>query len=131
MGKGRRITRIAVPLLALILEALPIGVRVFFAPGPETRIVRFYPWFSSFTAFGAAVFGAPIAALLTVCLLIAALAAVKKARSRAVPILSGAALLAGLSPLCYVPESFTPAGGCICALLALELVLSLLPEKRV
>ena len=41
-----------------------------------------------------------------------------------------AALLAALSPLFYAPRTFTLCGGFICILLALELVFSLLPERR-
>ena len=44
--------------------------------------------------------------------------------------LSAAALLAAVSPLFYVPDAFPLCGGFICALLALELILSLVPEGK-
>ena len=45
-------------------------------------------------------------------------------------LLSAAALLAAVSPLFYVPDTFTVCGGLICVLLALELAFSLLPERK-
>lgn len=128
MEKRKRVELLLIPLAALVLEALPIGVRMTFAPSPEQRVTAHYAWFHSLP-FGFGVFGPFIASLLTVCLLIAALFTWKKERRIAVPALAGAALLAGLSPLLYIPRSFTLWGGLICALLAAELVLSLLPEK--
>ena len=122
----------ALPLLptaALALEALPFGVRMGFSPGPETRIAS-YSAFFSFLPFGYGVFGPVIAALLTVFLLIAALLTRKQARTPGVTVLSAAALLAAVSPLFYVPDTFTICGGLICVLLALELVFSLLPERK-
>ena len=124
--------RLALPLLpaaALVLEALPFGVRMVFAPGPETRAVTFHAFFS-FLPFGYGVFGPVIAALLTVLLLIAALLTRKQDRTPGVTVLSAAALLAAVSPLFYVPDTFTVCGGLICVLLALELVFSLLPERK-
>ena len=124
--------RFALPLLpaaALVLEALPFGVRMVFAPGPETRAVTFHAFFS-FLPFGYGVFGPVIAALLTVLLLVAALLTREQDRVTGVTVLSAAALLAAISPLFYVPDSFTLCGGFICALLALELILSLVPERK-
>ena len=127
-----RLRRFALPLLpaaALVLEALPFGVRMLFAPGPETRIAS-YSAFFSFLPFGYGVFGPVIAALLTVLLLVAALLTRKQDRVTGVTVLSAAALLAAVSPLFYVPDTFTVCGGLICVLLALELVFSLLPERK-
>ena len=132
-GRNRTVLRrLALPLLpaaALVLEALPFGVRMVFAPGPETRAVTFHAFFS-FLPFGYGVFGPVIAALLTVFLLIAALLTRKQARTPGVTVLSAAALLAAVSPLFYVPDTFTVCGGLICVLLALELASSLLPERK-
>ena len=127
-----RLRRFALPLLpaaALVLEALPFGVRMLFAPGPETRIAS-YSAFLSFLPFGYGVFGPVTAALLTVLLLVAALLTRKQDRVTGVTVLSAAALLAAVSPLFYVPDTFTLCGGFICALLALELILSLVPERK-
>ena len=127
-----KLRRFALPLLpaaALVLEALPFGVRMLFAPGPETRSVSYRAFFS-FLPFGYGVFGPVIAALLTVFLLIAALLTRKQDRTPGVTVLSAAALLAAVSPLFYVPDTFTLCGGFICALLALELILSLVPERK-
>ncbi len=128
MVKRKRIELLLIPLAALVLEALPIGVRAAFAPSPEKRVFVRYPWFHTLP-FGYGIFGPFIASLLTLCLLLAALFTWKQEKRAAVPILASAALLAGLSPLFYVPDSFTLWGGLICALLAAELILSLLPEK--
>ncbi len=128
----KKLRSAALPLLpaaALVLEALPFGVRMVFAPGPETRVSS-YAAFFSFLPFGYGVFGPVIAALLTVLLLIAALLTRKQDRTPGVTVLSAAALLAALSPLFYVPDTFTLCGGFICLLLALELILSLLPERK-
>ena len=102
---------------------------MLFAPGPETRIVSYRAFFS-FLPFGYGVFGPVIAALLTVLLLVAALLTRKQDRVTGVTVLSAAALLAAISPLFYVPDTFTLCGGFICALLALELILSLLPGRK-
>ena len=115
----RRLARPLLPATALVLEALPFGVRMVFAPGPETRAVTFHAFFS-FLPFGYGVFGPVIAALLTR----------KQARTPGVTVLSAAALLAAVSPLFYVPDTFTVCGGLICVLLALELASSLLPERK-
>ena len=128
----KKLRSAALPLLpaaVLVLEALPFGVRMVFAPGPETRAVTFHAFFS-FLPFGYGVFGPVIAALLTVFLLIAALLTRKQERTPGVTALSAAALLAAVSPLCYVPDAFTLCGGLICALLALELAVSLLRIKE-
>ena len=128
----KKLRSAALPLLpaaALVLEALPFGVRMVFAPGPETRAVTFHAFFS-FLPFGYGVFGPVIAALLTVLLLVAALLTRKQDRVTGVTVLSAAALLAAVSPLFYVPDTFTLCGGFICALLALELILSLVPERK-
>lgn len=128
----KKLRSAALPLLpaaALVLEALPFGVRMVFAPGPETRAVTFHAFFS-FLPFGCGVFGPVTAALLTVFLLIAALLTRKQERTPGVTALSAAALLAAVSPLCYVPDAFTLCGGLICALLALELAVSLLRIKE-
>ncbi len=117
-----------IPLAALVLEVLPFGVRMIFTPSPERRAVAHYAWFHGLP-FGYGVFGPFIASLLTVGLLIAALFTWKQEKRVIVPVLAAAALLAGLSPLLYVPECFTLCGGFICALLAAELVFSLLPGK--
>jgi hypothetical protein len=124
--------RLALPLLpaaALVLEALPFGVRMVFAPGPETRAVTYHAFFS-FLPFGYGVFGPVIAAFLTVILLITALLTRKQDRTPGAAVLSAAALLAAVSPLFYVPGVFTLCGGLICLLLALELVISLLRDKE-
>ena len=129
--RAKNLRRFALPLLpaaALVLEALPFGVRMVFAPGPETRAASYYAFFS-FLPFGYGVFGPVIAACLTVFLLIAALLTRKQERTPGVTALSAAALLAAISPLFYVPDTFTVCGGFLCALLAAELVLSLLREK--
>ena len=128
MEKRKRIELILIPLAALALEALPLGVRMAFAPSPERQVIVRYPWFHTLP-FGYGVFGPFPASLLTVCLLIAALFTRKQEKRVAVPVLAAAALLGGLSPLLYVPECFTVCGGFICALLAAELVFSLLPGK--
>ena len=128
MVKRKRIELLLIPLAALVLEVLPIGVRAAFAPSPEKRVFVRYPWFHTLP-FGYGICGPFIASLLTLCLLLAALFTWKQEKRAAVPILASAALLAGLSPLFYVPDSFTIWGGLICALLAAELLLSLLPEK--
>ena len=124
----RKLIVLLLPLAALMLEVLPFGVRMIFAPSPERRSIAHYAWFHGLP-FGYGVFGPFIASLLTVGLLIAALFTWKQEKRVAVSVLAGAALLAGLSPLLYIPRSFTLWGGLICALLAAELVLSLLPGK--
>ena len=129
MTKLRRFALPLLPAAALVLEALPFGVRMLFAPGPETRIAS-YSAFFSFLPFGYGVFGPVIAALLTVLLLVAALLTREQDRVTGVTVLSAAALLAAISPLFYVPDTFTLCGGFICALLALELILSLLPGRK-
>ena len=128
MEKRKHLELLLIPLAVLISEALPIGVCMTFAPSPERRATVRYAWFHTLP-FGYGVFGPFIASLLSVCLLLAALFTRKLEKRAAVPALAGAALLAGLSPLLYVPECFTLWGGFICALLAAELVFSLLPEK--
>ena len=128
MEKRKRIGLLLIPLAAVILEALPIGVRMTFSPSPERRAAAHYAWFHGLP-FGYGVFGPFLASLLTAGLLLAALFTWKQEKLIAVPVLAGAALLAGLSPLLYVPECFTLCGGFICALLAAELILSLTPEK--
>ena len=128
MPKRKRVELLVYPAAALLLELLPIGVRMNWAPGPEGRIVTRCAYFNMLP-FGYGVFGPVIAALLTIFIMVTALFTWRQERLRAVPAFSGAALLAALSPLFYVRESFTLCGGFICLLLALELVFSLLPER--
>ena len=128
MEKRKRLALLLIPLAALALEVLPFGVRMIFAPSPERRAVAHYAWFHGLPfCYGA--FGPFVASLLTVGLFFAALFTWKQEKRAAVPVLAAAALLVGLSPLFYVPECFTVCGGFICALLAAELVFSLLPGK--
>ena len=129
MTKLRSIALPLIPAAALALEMLPYGVRMVFASGPEMRAVSYRAYFS-FLPFGYGVFGPVLAAIATATLLLAALLTWKLERTPLVTVLAAAALLAAVSPLFYVPDTFTVCGGFICALLAAELVISLLPAKK-
>ena len=121
---------LALPLAALVLEALPFGAVLNFASPEEPMSVRKTFSYFSLTPFGYANFGPFLTALLTVALTAAVLIWLLRGKGRtAVRALSVATLVTSLLPLLLGISYYSVIGGCISALLCATLVLCCLPLK--
>ena len=119
-----------IPVITLVLEALPYGAVLIFG-GMEETWRKTFSYFS-LTPFGYANFGPFITALLTCVLFILALVAVfKKSRGLniAVMVISIVAAAVSLTPLLFGFDYFTPVAVAISALLFAEFCVSLIKPK--
>lgn len=120
------------PLLALLLELLPSGAVLIFAPGPDERLRRTFSYFS-LTPFGYANFAPLLTALLTCLLLLFALLQLFRPngkRLRTLSVLSAVALILSLGPLVFGTDYITLTGLGITVALAAQLVLTLRLQKE-
>ena len=118
----KRIAVVLLPLAAIVLEMLPYGAVLYFAPSPDERVRATFSYFS-LTPFGYASFGPLITAVLTCALLAAAvLYAVKQRKNveNGIFILSVVALITSAMPLMSGIGNYSLVGGLISVLLALE-----------
>ena len=119
------------PAAAIVLEMLPFGAVLVFAPAPTERVRESFSYFS-LTPFGYANSAPLITALLTVSLMVFALVCALRNSEKLVKpvcIISGAAFVVSLLPLVFGIEYFTVIGGLISLLLAGELAIGLLLKK--
>ena len=125
----KRIWLVLVPVITIVLEALPYGAVLNFASSPTDIIKRTYSYFS-LTPFGYANFAPLITALLTCLILLLALLSIKiKGICKAVFIISIIAAIVSLGPLLYGMHFYSVVGGAITVLLAGESVLARLAAK--
>lgn len=119
------------PIAALILEIMPYGAVLVFAPSPAERVRKTYSYFSMIP-FGYANFSPLITALLTVSLIVFALVCTLRSSDKLLKpicIVSGAVFVVSLLPLIFGAEYFSVVGGIISLLLAGEFSLSLYMKK--
>lgn len=121
MNKKAIITA-ALPAAAVILEALPYGAVLNFAPGPGETIRETFSYFS-LIPFGYANFGPFLTALFTcITLLISVINifACKSKLRKVAAVFSAAAFVTSLMPLMFGLSYYTLIGGAISAILAAE-----------
>lgn len=117
------------PMIAIILEILPCGAVLVFAPSPTDRIRETFSYFS-LTPVGYANFAPFITALLTCIILLLALISIKSEKMRkAVFWLSLTAAIISLLPLVFGMDYYSVIGGMITITLAVESVLAKISMK--
>ncbi len=125
----KRIRLLIMPIIAIVLEILPYGAVLVFAPSPTESVRETFSYFS-LTPFGYANFGPFLTALLTCVVLVLALISIKKEKCcRAVFAVSLAAAIISLSPLVFGAEFYSAVGCIITILLAVEGILAKMSEK--
>ena len=115
-----------IPVITLVLEAIPYGAVLIFL-GMEEDWRKTFSYFS-LTPFGYANFGPFITALLTCVLFVLAIIAVFKSSrglNITIMIISIIATAASLTPLLFGIDYFTPVAIAISVLLAIEFCISL------
>ena len=132
MKEGRemkKISLIVLPVLTILLEALPLGAVCIFAPSPTERITETFSYFS-LIPFGYANFAPLITAILTIIILLLSLISRKKNNVlNAVFVFSFIAAIVSLLPLMYGSNYYTPVGAFITIALAAECVLVKIQQK--
>ena len=121
MKTWKKAVLLILPLAALALCILPGGVRMEFAPSPDTRTVSCYPYLHMLP-FGYGHFAPMLTFAFTVIIAVLAAVGIRKNTVRAVIILS--VLTFVISVLPAVTGAYTVIGGCITALLAAEFILA-------
>ena len=128
----KKLSLLICPTAALVLELMPFGAVLVFAPSPTETVRETYSYFS-LTPFGYANFAPLITALLTVMLTVFALVcALRKSAKLLKPtaMISGAAFVISLLPLVFGLQYFSAVGAGISILLVGELALSLIMNKK-
>lgn len=128
--KLRKSLFLIIPVITLVLEALPYGAVLIFG-GMEETWRKTFSYFS-LTPFGYANFGPFITALLTCVLFVLAIIAVFKSSrglNITIMIISIIATAASLTPLLFGIDYFTPVAIAISALLFAEFCVSLINPK--
>lgn len=113
----KKIGLILLPIIAIVLEALPYGTVLVFASSPTERIRETFSFFS-FTPFAYANFTPFITAILTCVILLLALISIKKSNFvKYIFLISLCGAMFSLMPLLFGIEYFTPVSGIVAALL--------------
>lgn len=125
----KKIRLLILPIITIILQILPCGAVLVFAPSPTERIRETFSYFN-LTPFGYANFAPFITALLTCIILLLALISIKLEKMRkAVFWLSLATAIISLLPLVFGIDYYSVAGGIITITLAIESVLAKISAK--
>ena len=125
----KKISLIVLPVLTILLEALPLGADSIFPPSPTERITETFSYFS-LIPFGYANFAPLITAILTIIILLLSLISRKKNNVlNAVFVFSFIAAIVSLLPLMYGLNYYTPVGAFITIALAAECVLVKIQQK--
>lgn len=124
--KKKNLVLLVLPVVALVLEALPFGAVLNFASPDSEPIRRTFSYFS-LVPFGYANFGPFITAMLTCLILILALIGVFTGKGKiGVSAVSVAAFVTSLMPLMFGIANFSIVGVLISAALGIEALLSFL-----
>jgi len=118
----KKLAAVLLPIIAIILELLPYGVVLNFAPGPGETLRQTYSYFS-LMPFGYANVGPLFTAIMTcVILLLAVVLLFKdgKGIQKALFICSLIAVITSLMPLMFGLSYFTMIAGCVTAVLVAE-----------
>ena len=125
----KKIRLLILPIITIILQILPCGAVLVFAPSPTERIRETFSYFN-LTPFGYANFAPFITALLTCIILLLALISIKLEKMRkAVFWLSLAAAIISLLPLVFGIDYYSVAGGIITITLVIESVFAKISAK--
>ena len=125
----KKIRLLILPIITIILQILPCGAVLVFAPSPTERVRETFSYFN-LTPFGYANFAPFITALLTCIILLLALISIKLEKMRkAVFWLSLAAAIISLLPLVFGIDYYSVLGGIITITLAIESVLAKISAK--
>jgi len=125
----KKIKLLILPIIAIILQTLPCGAVLVFAPSPTERVRETFSYFN-LTPFGYANFAPFITALLTCIILLLALISIKLEKMRKVVFwLSLAAAIISLLPLVFGIDYYSVVGGIITITLAIESVLAKISAK--
>ena len=125
----KKIRLLILPIIKIILQILPCGAVLVFAPSPTERVRETFSYFN-LTPFGYANFAPFITALLTCIILLLALISIKLEKMRkAVFWLSLATAIISLLPLVFGIDYYSVVGGIITITLAIESVLAKISAK--
>ena len=125
----KKIRLLILPIITIILQILPCGAVLVFAPSPIERVRETFSYFN-LTPFGYANFAPFITALLTCIILLLALISIKLEKMRkAVFWLSLATAIISLLPLVFGIDYYSVVGGIITITLAIESVLAKISAK--
>lgn len=125
----KKIRLLILPIITIILQILPCGAVLVFAPSPTERVRETFSYFN-LTPFGYANFAPFITALLTCIILVFALISIKLEKMRkAVFWLSLAAAIISLLPLVFGIDYYSVVGGIITITLAIESVMAKISAK--
>ena len=125
----KKIRLLILPIITIILQILPCGAVLVFAPSPTERVRETFSYFN-LTPFGYANFAPFITALLTCIILLLALISIKLEKMRkAVFWLSLATAIISLLPLGFGIDYYSVVGGIITITLAIESVLAKISAK--
>jgi len=125
----KKIRLLILPIITIVLEILPYGAVLVFAPSPTDRVRETFSYFS-LTPFGYANFAPFITAMLTCVVLLLALISIKQTRvCKALFIVSLIAAVISLLPLAFGFSYFSIVGVIITLMLAAESVLAKITNK--
>ncbi len=125
----KKIRLLILPIITIILQILPCGAVLVFAPSPTERVRETFSYFN-LTPFGYANFAPFITALLTCIILLLALISIKLEKMRkAVFWLSLAAAIISLLPLVFGKDYYSVVGGIITITLVIESVFAKISAK--
>ena len=125
----KKIGLVLLPIIAIVLQILPSGATLIFAPSPTVTAKETYSYFS-LSPLRYANFAPFITALLTCVVLSLALITIKRNNvSKAVFIVSLIATIISLFPLIYGVDYYSVVGGMITVMLTAESVLAGLTMK--
>ena len=125
----KKIRLLILPIITIILQILPCGAVLVFAPSPTERARETFSYFN-LTPFGYANFAPFITALLTCIILLLALISIKLEKMRkAVFWLSLAAAIISLLPLVFGKDYYSVVGGIITITLVIESVFAKISAK--
>ena len=125
----KKIRLLILPIITIILQILPCGAVLVFAPSPTERVRETFSYFN-LTPFGYANFAPFITALLTCIILLLALISIKLEKMRkAVFWLSLATAIISLLRLVFGIDYYSVVGGIITITLAIESVLAKISAK--
>lgn len=125
----KKIRLLILPIITIILQILPCGAVLVFAPSPTERVRETFSYFN-LTPFGYANFAPFITALLTCIILLLALISIKLEKMRkAVFWLSLATAIISLLPLVFGKDYYSVVGGIITITLVIESVFAKISAK--
>ncbi len=125
----KKIGFVLLPIVTIVLELLPSGAVLIFAPSPTEAVRKTFSYFS-LMPFGYANFAPFVTALLTCFILLLAFISIKRSSCiKAVFLISLIAAAISLVPLAYGISYYSVTGSMITATLAVESVLAKLAMK--